>query len=74
MRWCQFGMIASARAIADEVGFQPTGQSVFAGGMDQPIGDEHKRSVSERYTLGSPQASVEDLPEAELLEEGTDSE
>ena len=65
---------AAPHAIADEVGLQPTGQSVFAGGTDQPIGDEHKRSVGERYIFGSPQTSVEDVPEAELLEEGPDGE
>ena len=62
---------AAPHAIADEVGLQPTGRSMFAGGPDQPIGDEHERPVSERYALGSPQASVEDVPKAKLLEEGS---
>src|SRR5262249_32306756 len=36
--------------------------------------DEHKRSVGVRYVLGSPQAPVEDVPEAELVKEGPDGE
>jgi hypothetical protein len=47
------GYEAASRAIADEVGLEPTGQTMFAFGTDQSIGDEHERSVSERYTLGS---------------------
>ena len=68
------GHEAAPHAIADEVGLEPTGESVFAGGTDQPIGDEHEGAVGERDALGSPQVSVEDVPEAKLLEESPDSE
>jgi hypothetical protein len=61
-------------AIAHVVGLQPTTQTMFACGTDQPIGDEHKRSVRERNTFSSPETLVEDAPEAELLEEGPDRE
>jgi hypothetical protein len=65
---------ATTRAIANEVGLQPAGEPLFAGGTDQPIGDEHKRSVGERDVLGSPQAPVEDAPEAKLVKQGPDSQ
>ena len=68
------GHEAAPHAIADEVGLQPTSEPVLAGGTRQPIGDEHERSVGEGYALGSSQVLVEDVPEAELLEEGTDCE
>ena len=68
------GYEAASRAIADEVGLEPTSQTMFAGGTDQSIGDEHKRSVGERYIFGSSQTLIEDVPEAELLEEGPDGE
>ncbi len=45
---------------------------MFAFGTDQSIGDEYKRAVGERYIFGSSQALDEDVPEAELLEEGPD--
>src|SRR5262249_22255580 len=65
---------AAPQTIADEVRREPTGQSMFAGGTDQSIGDQHKGSIRKRYALGSAQTAVEDLPEAELLEQGLDSE
>ena len=65
---------APPHAIAHEVRLQPTSQTMFACGTNQTIGDEYKRSVRERYTLGSPQMSVEDVPETDLLKEGPDSE
>ncbi len=65
---------ASSLAIADEVGLEPAGQTVLAGGGDEPVGDEHESAVRERDSFGSPQVFVEDGPEAQLLEQGPDGE
>ena len=47
---------------------------MFTHGTDQPIGDKHKCSIGERHTFGSSQTSIEDAPEAELIEEGPKSQ
>lgn len=47
---------------------------MFTFGTNQSIGDEHDHAVNERYIFGSSQTLVEDVPEAELLEEGPDGE
>jgi hypothetical protein len=65
---------ASALAITDEVGLEPAGQSVLTGGGDESIGDEHERPVGERDAFGPPEVLVEDGPEAQLVEQGTDDE
>jgi hypothetical protein len=65
---------ASSLAIADEVGLEPTGQAVLAGGGDETIGDEHEGAVRERDAFGPPQVFVEDGPEPQLLEQGPDDE
>src|SRR5512142_2835045 len=65
---------ASALAIADEVGLEPAGQSMFAGGSDEPIGHEHEHAVGERDTFGLPEVLAEDGPEAQLVEQGAEDE
>src|SRR5260370_27198125 len=65
------GYEAPPQAIADKVGLQPAGQSVFTGRVDEPISDQHEGPVGERRIPSSAQPLVEDLPEAELVEEET---
>ncbi len=60
--------------VADEIGLQPAGQAVFAGGTDQAIRDQHERPVSKRRALGLAQSRIEDGPEPELIEQGPDDE
>jgi hypothetical protein len=47
---------------------------VLAGRRDEPVGDEHKGAVGERDTFGPSEMLVEDVPEAQLLEQGPDDE
>ena len=61
-------------AIADEVGLQPAGQAVFAGGSDEAIGDQDERPVGKRHAPGFTQRRVEDTPQPELVEHGADGE
>src|SRR5262249_56619025 len=70
--WVPMGEKASAGAVADEVGFQPAGQSMLTGRCDEPVGDEHEGAVGERDAFGVPEALVEDRPEAQLVEQGAD--
>jgi hypothetical protein len=65
---------APALAIRDEVGFEPAGQPVFAGGSDESIGDEDKGPVGEGDAFGFAERFIEDRPEAELIEQGAESE
>ena len=65
---------APALAIADEVGLEPAGEPVLTGRRDQPVGDEHEGAVGERNILGPPEVLVEDVPEAQLIEQGPDDE
>ena len=65
---------ASALAVADEVGFEPAGQSMLTGRGDEPVGDQREGAVGEGDALGSPEVLVEDGPEAELVEQGADDE
>ena len=65
---------ASALAIADEVGLEPAGEPVLTGRRDEPVGDEHEGAVGERDAFGPPEVLVEDVPEAQLVEHGTDDE
>ena len=64
----------AAPAIAEEVSLQPAGQAMFAGGADEPIGDQDERPVGERHTLGLTERRVEDGPQPELVEQGADGE
>ena len=64
----------AAPAIAEEVGFQPAGQAVFAGRPDESIGDEHKRPIGERHALSLTEHRVEDGPQPELVEQCPDGE
>jgi hypothetical protein len=66
------GNEASALAIADEVAFEPTGQSMFAGRLDQSVGDQDEGSVGEGNAFGFAELAVEDRPEAQLIEQGFD--
>ena len=68
------GHESPAPAIADEVGLQPAGQAVFAGGPGEAIGDQDERPVREWHALGLAQRRVEDGPEPELVEQGADSQ
>ena len=65
---------ASALAITDEVGFEPAREPVLTGGGDEPVGDEHEGAVGEGDAFGVPEVLVEDGPEAQLVEQGTDDE
>ena len=65
---------ATALAIADEVGFEPAGEAVLAGRSDEPVGDEHEGAVGERDAFGPAEVLVEDVPEAQLIEQGADDE
>ena len=47
---------------------------MFAGRADEAIGDQHERPVGERYALGLAQSRIEDGPEPELIEQGSDDE
>ena len=53
---------ASALAVADEVGLEPSGQAMLTGRGDEPVGDQHEGAVGERDALGSPEVLVEDRP------------
>jgi len=68
------GEEASSLAIADEVGLEPAGKPVLAGGGDEPVGDEYEGAVGERDAFGPAQMLVEDVPEAQLIEQGADDE
>src|SRR5262249_30202911 len=61
---------SAAFAVTDKVGLQPAGDPVLTGRIDEAIGHEHKGPVGQRHVFGSPQRFVEDLPEAELVEQG----
>jgi hypothetical protein len=73
-RVCRLGDEAPASAIADEVGLEPAGQPVFAGGSDESIGDEDKGPVGEGDAFGLAEGFVKDGPEVELIEQGAESE
>src|SRR5262249_45751415 len=68
------GQKAAASTVADEVSLQPTGQAMFAGGSNQAIGDQYKRSVDERDCFGFAQMGFENRPQTELCEQGSDGE
>jgi hypothetical protein len=68
------GNEATARAVADEVGFEPAGEPMLTGRRDEPVGDEYEGAVGERNALGVAEVLVEDRPEAELVEQGPDDE
>jgi hypothetical protein len=48
--------------------------AMLTAGTDEAIGHEHERTVGERDVLGSPKQFVEDLPEAELVEQSPNGE
>ena len=64
----------AALAIAEEIGLQPAGQAMFAGGVDEAIGDQDERPVGERYSFGLAQCRVEDGPQPKLVEQSADGE
>jgi len=47
---------------------------MFAGGADEPIGDQDERPVGEPHALGLTERRVEDGPQPELVEQGPDGE
>ncbi len=47
---------------------------MLTGGTNQSIDHEHKHSVGEGNAFGAPERYVEDLPEAELIELGSDGQ
>ena len=51
----------AAPPVADEVGLQPAGQAVFAGGADESIGDQDERPIGERHVLSLPEHRVEEV-------------
>ena len=64
----------AAPAIAEEVGLQPAGQAMFAGGPDESIGDQDERPIGERHALSLTERRVEDGPQPELVEQGPHDE
>ena len=61
---------ASAQTVAYKIGFQPTCEAVFARRPNQPIGQQHEGAIGVgRSFLGARQELVEELPQAELVEE-----
>ena len=61
---------ASAQTVAYKIGFQPTRQAVFARRPNQPIGQQHEGAIGVgRSFLRARQELVEELPQAELVEE-----
>ena len=68
------GEEAAALAVADEVGLEPAGQAMLTGRGDEPVGDQREGAVGEGDALGFAEVLVEDVPEAELVEEGADDE
>jgi hypothetical protein len=42
---------ASSLQVADKVGLQPSSETVFAARRDQPIGNQHKGSITEGYAI-----------------------
>src|SRR5207248_10295329 len=65
---------ASAPTITDEITFEPAGQSVLAGRSDQAIGDEHEGAVSKGNAFGFADPGVEDGPEPQLVEQGSEDQ
>jgi hypothetical protein len=48
---------------------------MFAAGMDEAIGQQHKGAVTERRPLpGLAEQRIEDVPQPELLKQGADDE
>ena len=47
---------------------------MLTGRGDQPVGDKHEGAVGERDAFGPPEVLVEDVPEAQLIEQGADDE
>ena len=64
----------STLAVTHEVGLEPASQTMFAAGMDQAIGDQHKCSIDEGDTFSFAEVGFENRPETELCEQGTDGE
>ena len=62
----------AAFAVTDKVGLEPASDAVLTAGTDKAIGHEREREVGERHILRLPQRFIEDLPEAELVEQGPD--
>src|SRR5262249_13909120 len=65
---------ASSLAIAHEVGLEPAGPPMLTGRGDEAVGDEDEGTVGERNAFGASEVMVEDLPEPELSEQGSDGE
>jgi hypothetical protein len=68
------GEKASSLSVADEVGFEPSGEAMLTGGSDEAVGDEDEGAVGERDAFGPTEVLVEDGPETELVEEGAEDE
>ena len=68
------GEEAAALPVADEVGLEPTGQAMLTGRGDEPVGDQREGAVGEGDAPGFAEVLVEDVPEAEPVEEGADDE
>ena len=65
---------APALAIGDEVGFEPAGPPVLAGGGAASMGDEDKGPVGDGDAVGFAERCIADRPEAERIERGAESE
>ena len=63
-----------ALAIAHEVGLEPAGEPVLAGRSNEPVGDEHEGTIGKRHALGAAEMLIEDVPEAQLVEQGAHDE
>ncbi len=65
---------ALALAVTDEVGLQPAGQTMFAGGLNEAIWRSAETLGRQGATLGFAKVGFEDRPETELCEQRPDRE
>ncbi len=64
----------AATPVADEIGFQPTGQAVFTARADQSVGQQHEGAIGVGdLRLGRPEQFVEQLPQTQLIKKNSDS-
>src|SRR5215813_14130818 len=59
---------ASSLPVADKVGLQPSGETVFAARRDEPIGNQHKGSITEGCAIvaATPAGAVKHARQAEF--------
>ena len=72
-------LVTASATVADEVGFQPRRQSMFAGGLRQSIGDQHQDAthpvivrILSRNQLGVVPRLIEQTTQPQFLGQGVD--